>query len=206
MANNNKMPFSKLFVRCAKDNGRYIQLIQYIKNTTNKTPILSTVTIVDTNKSKQNKELQQLKTEIFRKYPSFVKENEYINEFSLYIANNVIGQDYCYTLFKKFIIQHYGKKYFQNYETYVNTQKTYRICTMAEEQIRRFQNTLQLNDEQINEIIKKQQTQKYLAPFAYLYYGFEWKTTTEGFDFWCNINKKWIDYMLSYIINNIINK
>ena len=192
MENNKKAPFSKLFIRCAKDNGRYIQLQRYFNK--NKNGFLSPPIFNTTLGSKQYRELEQLKSEIMNRYPRFIGQNEYMNEFSIYIVNNVIGIDYCYTLFKKFIASNYGEKVLEKYETYTKT------SLMPSQQIGRFKNILKLTEENISNIVKQQQEMKYLAPLSYLYYGFDWRSTKEGFIFWQRISQEWIEHILTYII------
>ena len=31
-----------------------------------------------------------------------------------------------------------------------------------------------------------------VPPLDFLVYAFDWQNTKEGFDFWCDINKKWL--------------
>lgn len=184
--------FSKLFVRCAKDNGKYMQLLKYASSMRRLTVPKETFDAI----TEINRNIRKLKFEVMTHYPHFVNQGEYINEFAFYIANNVIGLDNCYKLFKNFVIEHYGKKCFKDYENYVIKD------SYSKEQLKRFKEIFKINSNDIKKIIEKKQIQLYLAPIGYIFYGFSWRKTKEGFVFWSQINQEWISYIFSYIVNN----
>lgn len=176
--------FSKLFVRCAKDNGKYMQLLNYLKKSYPKTK-LSMV---------QMQKLGELRKELMIEYPRFAKQSAYINDFSWYLANNIIGINECYTLFKNFIIEQYGKKCLKAYED--NIKKDCVSLAMSEVKLR--EHIIKPNIKNIT----SENVMLLLAPMAYVFYGFTWDETKEGFEYWSNINQKWLDYIMSYIIEN----
>jgi len=176
--------FSKLFVRCAKDNGKYMQLLHYVKKSYPKTK-LSMV---------QMQKLDELRRELMIEYPRFSKQSAYINDFSWYVANNIIGINECYTLFKNFIIEQYGKRCLKAYEN--NIKKDCVSLAMSEVKLR--EHIIKPNIENIT----NENVMLLLAPMAYVFYGFTWDETKEGFEYWSSINQKWLDYIISYIIEN----
>ena len=182
---NNKPKVSKLFLRCAKDNGKYIQLKQYLRKHT----------ILTYNPTDDDKQMQKLKYEIMSTYPYFAGQGEYINDLSIYIANNIIGLNESYQLFKNFIIDKKGKKCLEHYETYTTK------STLPQEEIYRHKNILQIKEEKIDELKRENKLILCLGPLAYLYYGFSWRDTEEGFNFWSLLNKQWIDYLVTYVVN-----
>ena len=169
-----------------KEMVKYMQLLNYLKKSYPKTK-LSMV---------QMQKLGELRRELMIEYPRFAKQSAYINDFSWYLANNIIGINECYTLFKNFIIEQYGKKCFKDYENYVIKD------SYSKEQLKRFKEIFKINSNDIKKIIEKKQIQLYLAPIGYIFYGFSWRKTKEGFVFWSQINQEWISYIFSNIVNN----
>lgn len=115
---------------------------------------------------------------IFEIYAEATVSDFFTNNFTKYITDEIIGVNKSYQLFQNFLKlksdnKHNLIKLYDKYisEDFIHTQVGGKF-------------EIYLN--------KNEKKGKQLPIIAYLYNGFEWDNTEEGYFFWCNINKQWI--------------
>lgn len=172
-----KMYLFKILKRYLKDNGKYPDFVSWFKKNKRCYQLSEDQTLYDCIKSFDN---------ITALYSYFTGQNEYCNNFSIYLTKSLISVDESMEIFKKFLTDNYGKDVYKNYMQNISNkfidENTLRRITIEEEGG-----------------IRK------LPIGGYLYYAFHWEETGQGHDYWDKINNKWIreweEILMEYYIN-----